>query len=109
MVMEMMRRYVKTEGEGIIVMPERKELAKKLLDMVDRREFKINNLLLTAEEYELSPLFNKMEGESEFPLLGKTKFYAIILTKINNEKAIESPERKAIALKPIEKIKADLN
>jgi hypothetical protein len=43
-------------------MPERKDLAKKLLDLIDRKEFKINNLLLTAEEYELSPLFNKMEG-----------------------------------------------
>ncbi len=32
-------------------MPENKEIAKKLLGIVDKKQFKITNLILTAEEY----------------------------------------------------------
>ena len=44
-------------------------------------------MLLTADQYEASPLLNKQEGESEFPQIGKTNFYVISLTKLR-EKSI---------------------
>lgn len=101
LILEIFRKLLKDGGEAIIVMPERKELARRFLEQVDRKEFKIVNLILTAEEYEASPLFNKLEGASEFPLL-TSNFYAISLTrvKINREKGQE--ERKnIIQLKPV--------
>lgn len=34
-----------------MIVPDKKEESKKLLELIDRQEFKINNLILTAEEY----------------------------------------------------------
>lgn len=68
--------------------------------MVDREEFKISNLILTAEEYEASPLFNKLEAESEFPLLGKSTFYAIGLTKLKEINPINESPAKLVAAMP---------
>jgi hypothetical protein len=39
-----------------------------------------------------------MEGESEFPLLGKTNFYAIILTKISIELPARLQQKKVLSL-----------
>ncbi len=73
-----------------MIIPDKKEESKKLLELIDREQFQINNLILTAEEYEASPLFNKLESESEFPLLGKSTFYAICLKKLKEAKAEEN-------------------
>lgn len=43
------RLLLKEGGEAVLIMPERKEQAKKMLEIVDRKEFKITNLILTAE------------------------------------------------------------
>ena len=45
-----------------MIVPDKKEESKKLLELIDREQFIINNLVLTAEEYETSPLFNKLES-----------------------------------------------
>jgi hypothetical protein len=50
------------KGEAIMILPDKKEQAKQFLGFVDREEFKITNIMLTAEEYEASPLFNKIES-----------------------------------------------
>lgn len=69
-------------------MPDQKDKAKKLMELVDRTQFKITNLILTAEEYEASPLFNKIEGEAQFPQLGKSTFYVIGLLKLKQVKVV---------------------
>ena len=82
-------------------MPERKELARKFLEIVDKKEFKISNLILTAEQYETSPLFNKLEGASEFPQL-TSNFYAISLTRVQiDHKKLEEQKKNIIKLKPV--------
>lgn len=43
-----------------MIVPDKKDQLKKLLELIDKEQFKINNLVLTAEEYEASPLFNKL-------------------------------------------------
>ena len=60
--------------------------------MVPKSEFKISNAVLTAEEYSDSPLYNKLEGEQEFPLIGNTNFYAISLQKTAEPLQAQKPE-----------------
>lgn len=40
---------LKEGGEAVIIMQEKKEQARKLLEGVNKKEFKITNLILTAE------------------------------------------------------------
>lgn len=43
------RKLLKVGGEAIMIVPDKKEESKKLLELIDREEFTINNLVLTAE------------------------------------------------------------
>ena len=81
-ILNLWRRLLKVGGEAILIVPDRKDEVKKFMDIIDRTQFKINNLILTADEYEASPIFNKIQGEAQFPLIGKSTFYAIGLTKL---------------------------
>ena len=72
-----------------MLIPDKKDQCRRLLEIVDRTEFKIQNMLLTADQYEASPLLNKQEGESEFPQIGKTNFYVISLTKLREKSIAE--------------------
>lgn len=59
-VLNIMRKLLRPQGQGIMVMPENKQQAKQMLELVDKAEFKIDNMLLTAQEYADSPLLNKL-------------------------------------------------
>jgi hypothetical protein len=50
-ILNIWRKLLKVGGEAIMIVPDKKDESKKLLELVDRQEFKINNLVLTAEEY----------------------------------------------------------
>ena len=41
--------------------------------------------MLLSDEYDASPLLNKVEGEEEFPRLTKSSFCAIILKKVGED------------------------
>ena len=45
-------------------------------------EFQVNSEVLCKPEYDQSPLLNRVEGEEEFPRIGKTNFCALSLIKI---------------------------
>lgn len=51
LIINIFRRLLKIGGQGVLIMPENKEIAKQLLSIVDKKQFKITNLILTAEEY----------------------------------------------------------
>jgi precorrin-6B methylase 2 len=45
---ELLAVLLKEEGEAVVIMPEKKEQAKRLLEGIDKRLFRIANLILTA-------------------------------------------------------------
>ena len=48
-IINIWRKLLKIGGEGILIIPDKKEEVKRLLDLIDKSEFKINNLILTAD------------------------------------------------------------
>jgi hypothetical protein len=47
-IINLWRKLLKTSGEAVMVIPDGKEEAKRFIEAVDRKEFKITNMILTA-------------------------------------------------------------
>lgn len=48
LIVGLFQRLLKKGGEAVLIMPEKKGEAKRMLEFVNKKEFKITNLILTA-------------------------------------------------------------
>lgn len=48
LIVGLFQRLLRKGGEAVLIMPEKKGEAKRMLEAVNRKEFKITNLILTA-------------------------------------------------------------